>query len=143
MTYRKFVFAPLLILALLLAGCAGQQVATTTPTAPDPPEVTVDRYCQLGAHTAALASSELIVLYKAGKIPADTFSQIRTYIETADGVFRDVSAEANSGEAWATMRVKIIARVGQAAIASTVSDPQLQADLNAISGMVQSILGVQ
>jgi hypothetical protein len=140
---RTLALPSLLILAVLLAGCAAQNVATPTPSVTDPPEVTVDRYCQLGAHSAALASSELIVLYKAGKVSPDTFGQIRTYIETADSVFRNVSAETQSGDAWTVMRVKILAIAGTAAIASAVPDPQLQADLNAISGMVQSILGVQ
>ena len=138
---KALTVALALAVALSLAGCH-KTVATGVPTSPTPPQVTVAQYCQLGAHSAALASDTLIALWNAGKVNSDTFNRTRTYIKTADAVFRDVSSEAASADTWPVMRLKIAGIGARAGIASTVSDPALQAQLNGIVQMIQNILGV-
>ena len=132
-----------LLLALSLAGCH-KTVATGVPAVPEAPQVQVARYCDAGVSTAALASDTLILLWNSGKMNADTFNRTREYIHRANAVFRDVSAEAASlVDSWPVMRLKIAGILARAGIASTVSDPALQAQLNTLVLKLQQIGGVQ
>jgi hypothetical protein len=135
--FRKWL-PVMLVLALLLAGCA----TAPTPGVPEAPQVTVSRYVQLGAASSALAADTAIALYNSKQIDANTFNQIRTYLKLADQAFRDIATETASADTWAVMRTKIAAIGAKIAVSQTVTDPTLQAQLNAIVTALQNILGV-
>ena len=146
MKRKTLLIVPLLV-ALALAGCTGcasqNPGGTATPSVPEPPQVQVARYCQLGAASAATAANLAIALYNGGQIDAPTFAPIRTYIKVADQVFRDVSAEAASADSWPVMRVRIAGIAVQAATGVAVTDPALKTQIDGIVAQVQQILGVQ
>ncbi len=140
---RQTKTAALCVLALVLYSCGGLQVPSGIPAAPTPPQVKVANVCDLGGHAASLASDTLIALWDAKKIDAGTFNAARTYIKTANAVFRDVARETASVDSWPVMRAKIGAIAARAAVSVAVNDPTLQAQLDSIVASVQQIMGVQ
>ena len=141
MPKRVRVLIPVL-LALMLFGCAKAPVSNP-PVVPTPPQVLVAQMCQAGAHTAALASQGFIAAHQAKALDDAAFATIARAIQAADKFFRDATTETASGDTWPQMRVKIAGLAAGSVISQTVSDPALQADLDAINKAIQNILGVQ
>lgn len=137
-TPRKTWAIPILLLYLLLSGCA----RTNTQNVPEAPQVRVARYCEAGAVSASIAADVLIELQKAGKVTPATFEEVRAYIKTANAVFRDVTMETASADTWPVMRVKIGTIAARAVVSRAVSDPALNTQIQGIVTAVQGILGV-
>ena len=139
----KLILIPIL-LSLVLIGCAGTATnPAQPPAAPTDPRVVVAQYCQLLAHSAAVAGKEAIVAHQNKLLDDPTFVTIAGAIKAADKFARDATAEAASGDAWTVARVKIAGLGAGIAINAAVSDPTLQSELTEINSGIQQILGVQ
>ena len=162
---HKRLYAALVAMAALLAGCAAKTTTTgTTPTAPNPPQITVLQYTQVGSAAVNTASHALLALCipapgqtKASLDPT-TCNQVKLWLLTlscppgktagnitcpaSGGIFDAVATEASSSDTWSVMKVKIATIIGSAAVATAVGDPTLQADISGIQSIFTQILGV-
>lgn len=135
--------------ALLMAGCAKTTTSTGTPAAPNPPQVTVLQYTQLGAASVNTAAHTLLTLCTtqpgATKATLDptTCNQVKAYLLTAEGVFSSIATEAGTADPWATMRVKIAEIGATAVLTATITDPTLKSQIATLQSEINSILGVQ
>lgn len=140
--------ALLLLPLLFVLGCKAP--APDTPGAPlpsDPPKVTVLKYTQLGAAANNTAAHTLAALCPVPpavpSMDAAACSTTAVYIRTAARTFDQIAMEASSADAWPTMRVKIAGIGAASAISVVVPNPTLQAQINAVVGLVTQILGVK
>jgi len=153
--HEKYQFGAglLMILVGILITCGCPAASTTTPAAPaNPPQVQVLQYAQLAAAGGDTASHVLVALCvplsptTPAALDLGTCNQVKTVLLKIKAFVDAATAEANKvpgTEPWSTARINIaLAGVG-IALPSTVSNAELQTDLNTLGTLVNSILGVQ
>jgi PBP1b-binding outer membrane lipoprotein LpoB len=140
---KRYPILALVLAALLLTGCAGQNTTTTTPNVPEPPQVTVLRLDQALADSANIAANTFNILWQAGKISPGTATDVKAYLVATVSASQAIADEAKSTDTWPVMRVKIAGIAATVTASTVVDDPQLKANILALQAVITQILEVK
>lgn len=106
--------------ALLLAACA-TSTSTTTPTTPTPPQITAANSVNVLAQSLDAAVTGLLAAAQQGKISQTDLMAAEAVATTIANTGKQINAELNSFDPWATQKTKIVALITQAGVSAAVS----------------------
>jgi hypothetical protein len=155
----KTALCVLLVAALALCGCTTSTKPVTPPAPAIAPQLQVLQAANVAAAGGNLSAHVLVTLCvpPAGQAAAmdlvtcnkvsTALKAIKTFVDTvtieANKVQSAVTAGTPAAYPWSVARINIAAAAIKITTMAAVSDPILQADINALTDQVAKILGVQ
>ena len=136
----------MILAALLCVGCATTGT-TTTPAPPTPPQVTAANAVNVLAQSLDAAVTGLLAAAQAGKISQTDLMAAEAVATTVANTGKQINAELNSADPWATQKTKINALITRAGVTAAVAklpasaSALLQASLIAFNQISTSVGG--